>query len=383
MIKGGKITAPINIADPYNLMGVGKLVLSDGTSVYDVAHICGNTHGKINKWSFNKPVIRNTPSEITESDFFAANDGFNIPEYSNARDCANAVFAGNGDWVYNPPVAGTDWNRLTDFVGYDHNSEEWFTLTAVSGTEVDLGDTIKFSIPKDFSWLIENFAKWAFAFSNGKPISGALDVGFLLKKTDTGSVYYYKIGDWLDITDYDKQLQIVFPTTESEGVPAGTYKVVPVLTTDTRHTAGSFYFPPVDESYASTWYSIPSNPIQIKVNKAGTGDLSNISVSLVSYTVSEPDSRYYITVSSIKIKFTNSFGSDIALTNLNAKMKDARQTSQATIYNNVYTVPGTGSTLELVTSSKRYESATGLPIVTVTLNIIGTTKTYDFQLYEK
>lgn len=375
MNSNGVITSPVNLKD--------DVCTVLGISTTKVAYACGNTHGKINKWSFYKPVIKNTTSGLTDDDFFSVNDGFNIPEYDSARDCATAAFAGNSDWVYNPPTDG-DCHRIGDFRGYDHNEEPWFTLSAVGSTEVDLGDTIKFTIGKEFSWLIENFAKWSFAFnSSGTPISGSIDVGFLLKKTDTGSIYYYKIADWLDLTDYDKQLQIVFPTSESSGVPAGTYNVIPVLTTDTNHSSGSFYFPPVDETYASTWYTIPSNYIQIKVNKAGTGGLNNISVSLVSYSVTEPDASYYITVSSIKIKFSNSWGSDIALTNLKAVMKDARYSSQATIYNNVYTVPGAGSTLELVTSSKRYESTTGLPVVTITLNLNGTTKTYDFQLYEK
>lgn len=43
--NGTRIVSPINLQEPYTVMGVSKT----GT-YYDVAYICGNGHGRINIW---------------------------------------------------------------------------------------------------------------------------------------------------------------------------------------------------------------------------------------------------------------------------------------------------------------------------------------------
>ena len=58
--SNGQITAPVDASDPYDVMCVGQY---NGT--FDVGHICGNTHGKINKWSKRKPIVYDTIEELT------------------------------------------------------------------------------------------------------------------------------------------------------------------------------------------------------------------------------------------------------------------------------------------------------------------------------
>lgn len=109
--SNGKITAPISASDPYMVMGVGQY-----NGVYDVAYICGNTHGKIKKYAKYKPVKVNTQIDITDTQRNGVRWGLTIP----LRQMADIIKS--SPWVYNPPVPGTNWCRLTDFIGYNHNA---------------------------------------------------------------------------------------------------------------------------------------------------------------------------------------------------------------------------------------------------------------------
>ena len=57
-VSNGLVSAPITIAEMYSLLGLGT-AQSDGA--YDLAYLCGNSHGKICKWSRCKPVRGTNP----------------------------------------------------------------------------------------------------------------------------------------------------------------------------------------------------------------------------------------------------------------------------------------------------------------------------------
>lgn len=112
--QNGIITAPVSLhADVYPVLGLAKT----GT-FYDLATVCANAHGRINKWSKRKPVRYNSPAELTEEQFRDALYGMNITYSSDLDTVINA--AKKGDWDYLPPRPGTDWSRLTDFINYNH-----------------------------------------------------------------------------------------------------------------------------------------------------------------------------------------------------------------------------------------------------------------------
>ena len=113
MNSNGKITAPVSLhADVYPVLGLTKTV------TYDTGWVCGNSHGRINKWSRHKPVIVNQPGIITDEQFKSANFGLTIPAKStNFKTAIN-----NATYSYNPPRPGTDWCRLTDFDKYSHTA---------------------------------------------------------------------------------------------------------------------------------------------------------------------------------------------------------------------------------------------------------------------
>lgn len=118
--NGTRIVSPINLQEPYTVMGVSKT----GT-YYDVGYICSNSHGRINKWARNKPIRVNQPGEITDAQKHSASFGLSATFSASA----NAV------WNYLPPRPGTDWCRLTDFVGYDHGSACGLAFKAGSYTK--------------------------------------------------------------------------------------------------------------------------------------------------------------------------------------------------------------------------------------------------------
>lgn len=113
-VNNNRISAPIGLQEVYSLLGVSKT----GT-YYDVGYICGNGHGKINKWSKHKPVRYDSPSELTNAQWESALYGMGVTYSSNIDTVIEAALS--GDWEYLPPRPGTDWCRLTDFVGYNHS----------------------------------------------------------------------------------------------------------------------------------------------------------------------------------------------------------------------------------------------------------------------
>ena len=111
IVSGTKLAAPIGLKEVYSLLGVSKT----GT-YYDVAYICGNAHGKINKWAKYKPVNVNQPAPITDAQRTAVNHGLKaveVPGIVSADGVYKQGIPSTSEWDYQPP---TTWNRLTDFV---------------------------------------------------------------------------------------------------------------------------------------------------------------------------------------------------------------------------------------------------------------------------
>lgn len=105
-LSNGKITAPINYAEPYQCMGVGKY-----NGSYDLGYICSNAHGKLNIYSYIKPIDVNQKEDV---------------QFTNAKYLASLVpvryIGGNAapanfKWGYNAPKS---FLRINDFNGYDH-----------------------------------------------------------------------------------------------------------------------------------------------------------------------------------------------------------------------------------------------------------------------
>lgn len=105
------VTAPISLYD---------VMIALGESREDIGTLC--TSDKINQWAKYKPYRINQPSDITDTQRKAINFGLIMPTIYNTKAGLIAGLRNNGgSWGYDRPTA-TDWQRITDFVGYNHDA---------------------------------------------------------------------------------------------------------------------------------------------------------------------------------------------------------------------------------------------------------------------
>jgi hypothetical protein len=158
-ISSNKIIAPVAITDPYNLLGIYPK-----NGVWDVADIValerpllqGGRPGRINKWSRHKPVrypqaaplSENYPQqsggvttyidqwEGSETD---KNQGIRYGLKATIPHGTNIVAIHDTSFDYVAyPHPGTDFCRLSDFDGYDHNAEPNLTGSRIGEISADV-----------------------------------------------------------------------------------------------------------------------------------------------------------------------------------------------------------------------------------------------------
>ena len=180
--SNGTVIAPIGIQELYNHMG-----LAPYNGNYDLGYLCGNAHGKTNKWAWNKPIRYNTQGEITDTqrrqETQVSDLGDRVTTVQiNGLEFAKATSLGyiGGTTVftctrgflfklakgqlpkpnYLAPRPGTDWSRLTDFEGYIHSSPPLFPRFP-SGTQrvryVGSGTLVPFEQGYDHSYYGDYF----------------------------------------------------------------------------------------------------------------------------------------------------------------------------------------------------------------------------------
>lgn len=221
MIQGNHIIAPINIADPYNLMGVGKL-----GDFYDLAYICGNTHGKINIYAKYKPYKINTPKEITDSDRLSANYGM-APKSVGLNNINEETDLLWGQW--SAPVKDVDWSRLNDFIGYNHSA-----ISCID--KIEMGNSLTGSIiPVKKSTVYENNTPFGYNATLYFNINAELSIGDYWINTVSNLIKTYRltlvIGADIDGLDSGNIVYAQSEKTVEEGLSSGLMTVY--LPTDT------------------------------------------------------------------------------------------------------------------------------------------------------
>ena len=155
MNSNGKISAPISLhADVYAVLGLTKT----GT-YYDTGWVCGNSHGRINKWSKKKPIRYAQPGELTDAQFKGTTAdnaqgiyyGLKVASQAGLLEQLHSV-----NWDYLPPRPGTDWCRLTDFNGYDHNATPTLNGTYTGSSPAYIDADRNFSVRIDFDYQGKN-----------------------------------------------------------------------------------------------------------------------------------------------------------------------------------------------------------------------------------
>lgn len=116
--SNGIITAPIAASDPYFVLGVGKT-----STGYDVGYACSNKHGKINKYSKNKPYKSTKIEMLTSTDKVNLNYGMSTFNFSLSTLASADNLNGSFVWSqWSAPTGGTECFRLSDFDGYNNNA---------------------------------------------------------------------------------------------------------------------------------------------------------------------------------------------------------------------------------------------------------------------
>lgn len=224
-VSGGKVTAPVGLAPVANLLGTAA----------DAASIC--TASVLNKWSKAKPAgvtTYNRKASTTFADSYSAKPDLPFggiwvkeaqasgipategqwPEYAAA--VKEAVECG---WDYAKPVVGTDWMRLTDFVGYDQNATPPIQpIGVIQNKKLNWDCTTQKSLDYQMAtasntWVgLSDFA----AIEPNRTLYMALALG------DTASSTEDIDETWSTITNIDKLVFATAPLTEG-----GVIKLVP------------------------------------------------------------------------------------------------------------------------------------------------------------
>lgn len=117
MNSNGYITAPISLKDDvYYVLGI-----SPSGAYYDLAEACSSD--KINAWAKYKPVRHDGYKTLTEANRLSVSYGIKMTDKTDIEGLYS-----QGEWVYEKPILGMHWMRLTDFSnedgsrGYYHNA---------------------------------------------------------------------------------------------------------------------------------------------------------------------------------------------------------------------------------------------------------------------
>ena len=371
--NNGIITAPI---------GIGSVQQAIGSSANNVGTLC--TSGKINKWSYKKPFAlgRNKIGQCTDNDLYSINDGFVIPSYNSAPECINAVLAGNANWVYNVPLAGTDIFRLTDFKDYNASTPSWFTINC-SATAAEQGTTIYYrlvTLPIDFKTMLTNFNAWKIG-------TEGVDVGLLLRdinaNSDSTSVYYYKIANIADIdTSNEHFISIAIP----DSLPVNTtYHVIPCMRSTQQATVeGNGTLTLIsfnDKDYNDyTWWAFPISNITLTVSTSGSTLISYLNMLQELISSNFTFDGTYFNIYNVVVGFVNTYSNNITA-NVSAQILDTKSGTPLAFYQStIIFAPGT-TNIDIVNGDViHYESALGVGEIQVTLTIANSSKTVTYKL---
>ena len=125
------INAPINLSDPYRVMGLGQY-----NGFWDVVYICSNVHGKTNPYSRFKPtVVDESPViELTADNVKHVRFSLNLVEESSIENLYKTIVTNKEEPIkYYIP----GWKRLTDFIGYYHDAK--MPITPLGYREIKKG----------------------------------------------------------------------------------------------------------------------------------------------------------------------------------------------------------------------------------------------------
>ena len=219
----------------------------------NLGNLCKSS--KVNKWSFYKPVNRPNMTQLSDSDFYAVDDGFNLFTFNQPGLMMHELQSNNSTlWRYEERTSPF---RLSDFWNYAHYANPMFTFEFVNNNSATFGETLRISCNTDIMNVVSNW-------STPAPLSSTGDFVFLVfqrGKTFDASGYtttgIYKVSSLLDF-DQD-HINFKIPADSETGIDVGEYTLVPAITTSTyRLEDGQYwYYNPNSEPFYGQWFAFP------------------------------------------------------------------------------------------------------------------------------
>lgn len=283
---------PFSVESVYDMLGLGKY-----NGRYDVGYVCSNQHGKINSNSMYKPVRSDRwPQALEDTDYFAANFGYDVVEFNSYRAMRDAV---DTRWGYLPP---TTKFRLTDFNRYQHGATSPFELDIHNNPA--RGSKCFVSLQYNPVW----FANWqAFAADFQ---GGYLNCGFYVP--NDGMTYYQLTGPNMPIEQINDQTAYLVPGVTHE--VGETYDVYFVFTTWDSGNGDHMWEAP-GTGVGKWWVLNAGAPASFKVlPEVRPVDSIEVSVANSQLTLSRTAQGYY-RFSNIRfdLLLENDFNVDVAV----------------------------------------------------------------------
>lgn len=220
---------------------------------YNLGNLCKSN--KVNKWSFHKPINSPKMTQLSNSDYYAADDGFNLFTFNQPGLMMHELQSNNSTlWKYEERTSPF---RLSDFWNYAHYANPMFQFEFVNNNNGTFGDTLRISCNTDIQNVVNNW-------STPAPLSSTGDFVFLVfqrGKQFSGDGYtttgIYKVCQLMNMEQ--DHINFKIPADSETGIDVGEYTLVPAITTSTyRLEDGQYwYYNQNSEPFYGQWFAFP------------------------------------------------------------------------------------------------------------------------------
>jgi len=226
-----------------------KNLISEFT--YNLGSLCKSN--RINANSFYKPINSAKMTQLTTQDYFDADDGYNLWNFTNPFDMMHELQDSSSNlWTYTEREAPF---RLSDFWSYEHYAQTFLELEFVGMNTGTFGETLKIQTSTDIQGVVNNWYTPRQLSSTGDLVLLIFERGKQYDSSGMGTVGIYKVCQFMN---YDGG-EIRFTIPSSSSIQTGDYTLVPCITTATyRLNDGEYYYyNSNNETWVGQWFPFP------------------------------------------------------------------------------------------------------------------------------
>lgn len=200
-----------------------------------------------------KPINSAKMTQLTTQDFYDADDGFYLWDFTNPFDMMHELQDSTSNlWTYDERLAPY---RLSDFWSYEHYAQTLFEFDFVGMNTGTFGETLKLQTSTDIQGVVNNWATPATLSSTGDLILLVFERGKQYDASGMGTVGIYKVCQFMNYDGGD----IRFTIPSSSAIQTGDYTLVPCISTATyRFNDGEYYYYNSNaETLTGRWFAFP------------------------------------------------------------------------------------------------------------------------------